>query len=174
LQVRMCTSTRKEKHMTEMTIGTLASIGIGICALDSFLWMWGGRVGKWKRRYVGAALQTAGINILSLITGTWAWQFVTAIIPEVISRCMGYGGDSTGEKIKRRTVFALGSLAAGAMLAWGVGFTGAAITLLICQAIASAVTIILGVKNPLPAAVEEVFVCVSLKYFNWAYLFIGM
>ena len=78
------------------------------------------------------------------------------------------------QKVMRRAVFAAGSLAAGAILAWGVGFTGKAIILLICQVIASIVSIILGVKNPLPAAVEETFVCLSLKYINYGYLFIGV
>jgi hypothetical protein len=158
--------------VSEFNLGLLASIGLAICVIDCFLWMWGGRQGKWKRRYVGAALQTLGVNILSLIIGTWVWQFLLALGPEIGSRSMGYGGDTTSEKVMRRAVFATGSLAAGAILAWGMGFTGKAITLLICQAVASIVSIILGVKNPLPAAVEEVFVCLSLKYINWGYLFI--
>jgi hypothetical protein len=158
--------------MSEFNLGTLAAIALGICVVDSFLWMWGGRSGKWKRRYAGSALQTLGINILSIICGTWAWQFILALGPEIGSRSMGYGGETTGEKIMRRSVFAIGSLGAGAFLAWGCGFSAKAIWLLIAQAVASIASIILGVKNPLPAAVEEVFVCVSLKYFNWGYLFI--
>jgi hypothetical protein len=158
--------------MSEFNLGTLAVIGLAICVIDCFFWMWGGRSGKWKRRFLGAGIQTIGINILSLICGTWAWQFVLALGPEMGSRSMGYGGDTTGEKIMRRAVFAVGSLAAGAVLAWGIGFGSNAIWLLIAQAVASAVSIVLGVKNPLPAAVEEVFVCLSLKYFNWGYLFI--
>jgi hypothetical protein len=159
--------------MSEFKLGTLAAIALGICVVDCFFWMWGGRSGKWRRRYVGSVIQTLGINILALITGTWAWQFLVSMGGEFGSRSMGYGGDTTGEKIMRRAVFATGSLAAGAILAWGVGFTGKAIILLICQVIASIVSIILGVKNPLPAAVEEVFVCLSLKYINYGYLFIG-
>lgn len=160
--------------MSEMTIGTLAVVALLICVVDCFFWMWGGRKGKYKRRYIGSAIQTAGINVLALICGTWAWQFALAIGPEIGSRSMGYGGDSTGEKVIRRSVFALCSLLAGAVLAWGCGFDGKAITLLICQGVVSTVTIILGVKNPLPAAVEEVFVCISLKYFNYAYLFVNL
>jgi len=159
--------------MSEFKLGTLAAIALGICVVDCFFWMWGGRSGKWKRRFVGAGIQTLGINVIALITGTWAWQFILALGGEFGSRSMGYGGETTGEKIMRRSVFAAGSLAAGAMLAWGAGFNSKAITLLICQVIASIVSIILGVKNPLPAAVEEVFVCLSLKYINYGYLFIG-
>jgi hypothetical protein len=59
----------------------------------------------------------------------------------------------------------------GAILAWGSGFSSAAIWLLAGQVVASAVSIILGVKNPLPAAAEEIFVCLSLKYINYGYLF---
>lgn len=158
--------------MSETNIGILAVIGLGICVVDSLLWMLGGRSGKWKRRYIGSALQTLGINILSIFAGTWVWQFVVSVIPEVGSRTLGYGGDTTSEKIMRRTVFALGSLVVGVCLAWGCGFNGNSITLLICQAVASIVSIILGVKNPLPAAVEETFVCFSLKYINYGYLFI--
>ena len=159
--------------MNEMTLGMLAVIGLVICAVDCFFWMWGGRSGKWRRRFVGSAIQTAGINILALICGTWVWQFAASLVPEILSRCMGYGGDSTGYKLLRRGLFAAGSLAVGAILAWGVGFTSQALILLTCQAVASVASIILGVWNPLPAAVEEVFVCLSLKYFNWGYLFIA-
>ena len=138
--------------MTEFKLGTLAVIALGVCVIDCFFWMWGGRHGTWKRRYIGAIIQGLGVNILSLITGTWAWQFALALGPEAGSRSMGYGGDTTSEKILRRSVFAICSLAAGAILAWGVGFSGKTITLLICQAVASVVSIVLGVKNPLPAA----------------------
>lgn len=160
--------------MSEFNLGTLAAIALGICVVDCFLWMWGGRSGKWKRRFVGAAVQTLGINILAIITGTWVWQFLLALGGEFGSRSMGYGGDTTGEKVMRRSVFAICSLAAGAILAWGLGFSGKAIGLLICQVIASIVSIVLGVKSILPAAVEEVFVCLSLKYINYGYLFIGV
>lgn len=160
--------------MTEFNLGTLAVIALGICVLDTFLWMWGGRSGTWKRRFIGSGIQAAGINILALIVGSWVWQFAASILAEIGSRVMGYGGDTTGEKILRRSVFALGSLAAGAVLAWGAGFGGRAVTLLICQAIASITSIILGVKNPLPASIEEIFVCMSLKYFNYAYIFVGI
>ena len=158
--------------MTETMLGTLAVIALGICVIDCWTWMLGGRKGKYKRRYIGSAIQTAGINIISIALGTWVWQFLASVVPEIISRSLGYGGDTTSEKIMRRTVFALGSLGVGCFLAWGVGFTGKAITILICQAIASVGSIILGVKNPLPASCEEVFVCMSLKYFNYAYIFI--
>ena len=157
--------------MSEFTLGSLATISLVICCIDAGFWMTGGRSGKWKRRYLGAFVQTLGINALSLITGTWAWQFILVFGPEIGSRSLGYGGTTTSHKVFRRAVFALGSLAAGAILAWGVGFTGKAIILLICQAIVSIVSIVLRVKNPLPAAVEEVFVCLSLKYFNYGYLF---
>jgi hypothetical protein len=159
--------------MSETTLGTLAAIALGICVIDCFLWMLGGRDGKWKRRFLGAGIQTLGINILAIFTGTWAWQFILVLGPEIGSRCLGYGGDTTSEKIMRRTVFALGSLAAGAVLAWGAGFGAKAVTLLICQAVASSATIIMGVKNPLPASVEEQFVCLLLKCMNYGYLFIG-
>ncbi len=160
--------------MSEFNLGTLAVIALGICVVDCFFWMWGGRSGKWKRRFIGAGIQTIGINVLSLITGTWAWQFILALGPEMGSRSMGYGGETTGEKVFKRAIFAVCSLAVGAILAWGVGFNSKAIWLLVCQAVASVVSIILGVKSILPAAVEEVFVCISLKYINYGYLFIGL
>jgi hypothetical protein len=159
--------------MTETMLGTLAVIGLGICVIDALFWMYGGRDGKWKRRFVGSGIQTLGLNVIALITGTWAWQFLVSIGPEMGSRTMGYGGSTTGEKILRRSIFALGSLGVGVILAWGAGFGAKAVVLLVCQIIASIVSIILGVKNPLPAAVEEVFVCFSLKYINYGYIFIN-
>lgn len=157
-----------------MSLGLLATIGLVICCIDAGFWMAGGRGKKYLRRYVGSIIQTLGINILALITGTWVWQFLLSLGPEIGSRSLGYGGNSQSEKILRRSIFAAGSLAAGAVLAWGVGFSSKAIWLLVCQAVASVVSIILGVKNPLPAAVEEVFVCLSLKYMNYGYIFIGI
>lgn len=159
--------------MTETMLGTLAVGALGVCVIDSWLWMAGGRSGKWKRRYIGAFIQSLGLSIAALLAGTWHWVFLAIMGPEVGSRSLGYGGDTTPEKISRRTVFAAGSLFVGALLAWGTGFSGAAIIVLICQTLASACTIVLGVKNPVPAAVEEVFVCFSLKYFNYAYIFIN-
>ena len=160
--------------MTEISLGILAVVALIICAIDCFFWMWGGRSGKWKRRYIGSFIQTLGLNILSVIGGTWAWQYILSLGPEIGSRSMGYGGDSTGEKVLRRSVFAIGSLLVGVVLAWGAGFSSKTVILLICQAIASIITIILGVKNPFPAAVEEVFVCFTLKYLNYGYIFLGM
>jgi len=160
--------------MNEFNLGILAVIALGICVVDCFFWMWGGRSGKWRRRFIGSAIQTLGINILSLIVGTWVWQKLVSMIGEIGSRVLGYGGNTTSEKILRRSVFAGGSLVAGAILAWSCGFTGKAIILLICQTVASIVSIILGVKNPLPAAVEEVFVCLSLKYINYGYIFLNL
>ena len=155
--------------MSEFGLGTLAAIALLVCVIDSIAWMLGGRSGKYKRRFIGSAIQTLGLNVISLIVGTWVWQYLASIIPEMISRCLGYGGDTLAYKILRRSIFALGSLAVGMMLAWGLGFSGKAITLLICQVIASVVSIVLGTRNPLPASVEEVFVCISLKYINYGY-----
>lgn len=159
--------------MTETNLGVIGVIALAICVIDCLLWMLGGRSGKWKRRFVGAAVQTAGINILAFITGTWVWQFAVSLVPEIASRSMGYGGDTTGQKVLRRAVFAAGSLAVGVILAWGVGFSAKVVWLLIAQAVAAIVSVILGVKSIIPAAVEEVFVCLSLKYLNYCYLFIG-
>jgi hypothetical protein len=162
--------------MSEMTLGTLAVIALAICVLDCFFWMYGGRedTSKGWRRYIGAIVQTIGLNGIALIVGTWVWQYAASMIGEFISRSLGYGGDTTGEKIMRRTVFALGSLGAGAVLAWGLGFSGKALTVLVCQAVASVVSIILGIYNPVPAAVEETFVCMSLKYCNYLYIFVAL
>jgi len=158
--------------MSEMTIGTLAVASMGICVIDSFLWMWGGRSGKYKRRYIGSAIQTIGINILSVLMGVWVWQFAASIVPEIISRCKGYGGDTVMGKVIRRSVFALFSLSTGVMLAWAAGFSNGALTLLGIQALVSVASIVLGVTNPIHAAAEEVFVCITLKYFNYGYIFI--
>ena len=158
--------------MNEMMLGIFASVALGVCVIDCLFWMWGGRKGKWKRRYIGSALQTIAINVISFLVGTWVWQFALSLVPEIASRTLGYGGDTIGEKIMRRSVFAAGSLVAGVCLAWGLGFSHNAIIILICQAIASIVSIVLGVWNPVPAAVEETFVCLSLKYINYFFIFV--
>ena len=159
--------------MTEFMLGTLAAAALGVCVIDCFFWQWGGRKGKWKRRYIGAAIQTLGLNVFSVLTGMWHWTFTAAIVPEIGSRVMGYGADSTEQKILRRSLFALGSLLVGVFLAYGQGFGPKTLALLACQLIISVVSVVLGVKNPLPAAVEEVFLCMTLKYFNYTYIFVN-
>ena len=79
------------RTMSEFKLGTIAAIALGICVVDCFFWMWGGRSGKYKRRFIGSFIQIAGINVLALIVGVWHWLFIVAIIPEIASRCMGYG-----------------------------------------------------------------------------------
>jgi len=158
--------------MNEMTLGTLASAGIVVLAVHCFLWMFGGRTGTKKlwRRYVGSAVGGTYVNIMSVITTVWgAW--LLAVLPAlIIGSSMGYGGDTTGEKVIRRTLFCLGNTVAGIFCC--LHFGGVCWWLFVVHVIVAIGSIVLGVKNPVHAAPEEVFVCATLNLILYAYPFL--
>jgi membrane-associated protease RseP (regulator of RpoE activity) len=86
----------------------------------------------------------------------------------VLAFSLGYGGtDDLGTKIFKRAVYAFGVLMAGVVMCLILGSW----FIFIPHFFMGMVSIYLGVKNPLPAAVEEIFVCLSLTAFLVAYPF---
>jgi hypothetical protein len=123
--------------------------------------MLGGRSGKWKRRFVGAFIGCALINALMLARGIWSTWFL-AIMPVLsIGYHLGYGADILLTKVIKRTICAVAICSAGLICCFVLG--GNAWLILPLHLGVGAWSIWLGVKNPISAAAEEVFVCLLLN-----------
>lgn len=157
--------------MSETTLGLQAIGGLVGVVLASTLYMLGGRSGKWKRRFVGSAILAITVNVLFVLRGLWSpWYLLT--FPMLIGGfSMGYGADELGAKILRRSIYALGVCASGVLIAVVHGVPNG-YWLLIPHIGVGAFSIFLGVKSILPAAVEEVAVCMVLNLFLVFYPFV--
>lgn len=157
--------------MSEMAIGTLASVSIVGLALMCFFYQWGGRSGKWKRRFVGAFIGAALVNGLLLTNGIWSPWALTIFPALSIGFHLGYGSSVHLIKVFKRSVYALAVCGSGLILCFILG--GSAWVILPLHCAVGAWSIWLGVKNPLEAAAEEVFVCLLLNTGLIMYPFIG-
>jgi len=142
--------------------------------LSSFFYSWGGRAGgpgKWIRRYLASFILAATVNVLFVIRGHWSPWFLAIYPCLVLGFVMGYGADSLGMKLLRRSLSAAAILSSGLLIAIVLG--GAAWAVFIPHVIVGAGSIYLGTRNPLPAAVEEFMVCMVLNLFLITYAFVG-
>lgn len=147
--------------MGEFTTGTLATLSIVGLALMCFLYMAGGRSGKWKRRFLGAFVGCALINALLAIRGLWSPWALTIMPALSIGYHLGYGSDIPFIKVVKRTICAVAICSAGFILCLIIG--GNAWFILPLHVGVGLWSIWLGTKNPLEAASEEVFVCLLLN-----------
>jgi len=100
------------------------------------------------------------VNISAVMMGVWGWQ-LTLLFPALFTgSSQGYGGDTTWEKICRRTLFAAGMVAAGFICVLVLG--PKAWMVFVPHVGIAAWSIWLGTRNPLHAAAEEVFVALTL------------
>lgn len=132
----------------------------------------GGRSGKWLRRFIGSLILATTVNIATVIMGKWN-PWLIAIYPAlIIGFSMGYGVNDGNVlfKVIRRTLYALGVLAAGAIFFITMG--PKALWILIPHAGIGLWSVYLGTKNPMHAAAEEVFVCALLNIGLCMYPFI--
>jgi len=153
--------------VTETHLGTLSFVGSLFIALGSYFYMLGGRNGKWKRRFIGSFIVCSAIWLVSVLLGNFSW-WLTALYPLCIgSFVLGYGSDTTGGKILKRSIVVSASLVSGLLLAfifnkWSV---------VPIEVVIASVTVYLGVRNPIQAAPEEFFVCMCLWLPKLMYLF---
>lgn len=137
--------------------------GVGLI-LYCFLWSFGGRDGTSKawRRWVGSFIMALTVNALFAWRGVWNPYFlgIWPVLGVFTSR--GYGADNLTGKIIKRACFALGVISAGLIPAILIS-SGSAWALFGLQVLLGAGTVWLGVRNPLPAAAEEWFVCLLLS-----------
>jgi len=129
--------------------------------LACFFYSWGGRSGKWKRRFIASFILACTVNILCALMGTWTPKQLIIYPLLVGGFSLGYGADSFGQKIMRRSIYAAAIIFSGLVLALTIDH--GALWVLIPHAGIGAFSIFLGVKNPIYAAAEEVFICAILN-----------
>ena len=168
--------------MTETQIGLTAVGGAFGAVLGSLLYMLGGRDDTqpdggriwWKRKFVrrflGSLVISASTWATIALMGKWN-PWMLALYPLVATgMSLGYGAETLTRKILRRTLFALGVLSGGALLAIILG--GNAWWLLTLQIGVGLWSVFLGVKNPIAAASEEVLISTLLTVVYPFYAFV--
>ena len=149
--------------MNEFTIGSIASASLVGLALSCFFYMWGGRSGKWRRRYISSFILALTVWLSSLALGNFDFRLLGIYPILIVAFSMGYSGNnlSTFGKVIKRSIYALGVVGAGGLCAYVFG--GNAVWVLPVHLLVGAGSIYLGVKNPIQAASEEVFCAASLN-----------
>lgn len=148
--------------MSEMTITHLSGLsGLGL-VLASWLWSYAGRDGTKKawRRFGSTAVIAATLSLILILRGLWSWWFLALYPIMILGPVMGYGGDSMGEKIIRRLLFAAVCIAPGLLMCFVLG--GAAWGVLPIHVGVGLFTVYLGTRNPVEAAAEEFFISMLL------------
>ena len=157
--------------MNEYTIGYTAVGSLFGLALRCLCYMWGGRSGKWKRRFVGSAVIATTVVVASIIMGKFFWTLPLIYIPLALGFSLGYGGDTTEVKVLKRSIVACCVISAGLVCA--LTFMGNAWWVFLIHCGIGVWSVYLGVKNPVYAAAEEVFVCAVLNLGLIMYPFIS-
>lgn len=152
--------------MSEMNMVWLSGLAGIMVVAGAVCYSWGGRSGKWKRRFVGSFITASAGWVVAAMTGTFHISHLLAWPLLSISYHMGYGVNSgiVWAKVLRRSIYALGVLLAGLIYAY-IAASGACWVLWVCQCACGVSSVILGVKNPIPAAAEEFLVCMVLTLF---------
>jgi len=157
--------------MSEYVIGFQAVGALVGLVIASALYMIGGRSNKIIRRLGAAFVLTATVNILCAIRGIWQ-PLMLAVLPlQFAGMSLGYGADITWWKVIRRSVYASAICMSGLLMCFILG--GNAWMILPLHIGVAAWSIWLAVKNPLPAAAEETFVCALLNTGLMMYPFTG-
>lgn len=152
-----------------LTLWTAFGSLIGL-SLACLLYSLGGRSGKWKRRFIASLILATTVNIASLVMGRFSFWLFLAYPSLIAGFSMGYGANTLIWKVIRRTIYALGVIASG--LIFCLVFGGKAWWVLPVHAGVGLFSIYLGVRNPVYAAAEEVFVCALLNIGLCMYPFI--
>ena len=154
--------------MSEVYQGTIIFVGLIITALGCFLYMLGGRSGKWKRRFVGSLLCSTAVWVEALMFGKFAPLQLLAYPLLIGAFVLGYSPDlPLLTKIIKRFIIVIASLCVGGLLAYTI--QGRAWLILPLQALIASGSVWLGIKNPVYAPVEEFFICLLLTECNLLY-----
>jgi hypothetical protein len=157
--------------VNETWFGTIPLIGTVLVGAGSWFYMWGGRSGKWKRRFVGSAIISTAIWVEALLLGVFNWVQLAVYPLLMLAFHMGYGGETPAIKVFKRSLVVACTLLTGLLYSFTIG--GSAWIVLPIQAVVGACSVWLAVKNPIPAAAEEFFVCNLLTFCNLMYPFCG-
>jgi hypothetical protein len=146
--------------MNEMTTVYQSLVGGLAAVIASFLYSLGGRGPKPVRRFIAPLIIALAVNGIALWRGNWHWQLPIVYPCLVGGFCMGYGADTLGLKILRRSIYTGCVLVASGFLVWA--YYPNSLWLLIPNAGVGAWSIYMGVKNPVEASSEEFLVCLFL------------
>jgi hypothetical protein len=136
-------------------------IALILASVAALLYSWGGRKGKWKRRFIGSFVLAFAVNGLLVWRGIWN-PWVLGVWPLLaIGFSMRYGANETSLKVIRRSLYALMVMSAGLLLA--VVYGGNAWVLFVPHVGIGLWSVWLGVKNPIDAASEETLICAALN-----------
>ena len=144
----------------------LVTYGFASLFIGLVLYMMGGTEGfsgKWLRRFLASFVIALSPNLAAVALGVWSYPFLF-IWPALIGGfSLGYGGDTTIEKVVKRTIYALGCIAAGVFGFWAMGWPAFGVGILIFQLIVGITSVWLGVKNPYNnAPLEQAMICLLL------------
>jgi len=146
-------------NLSETQIGIYASIGVLGLAVTCLLWMLGGRSNKWIRRYAGGVVLVTTVIMLCLLMNKYSNWLLVMYVTTIVGFSMGYGGDNLEEKLRRRITFVVGNMGSSLLMSIVLGVW----TILPLHLMIALGTVWLGIKNPVHAASEEVFVCLLLN-----------
>ena len=138
--------------MTEWRQLWLVFAGLLLLALFGLCYMIGGRRGKWVRRFVGGLLFPTGCLWLAQQGGTFQWAMLVSLVAYPAALSLGYGGDTLGEKLRRRSLYGLALGACGLFLLISAGHPFIGLWQVVLAVLAS---LTYGIKNPIPAVAEE-------------------
>lgn len=151
----------------------LVALGGGMAFIANVLYQLGGISNKWLRRYLASFILALSTNLIAIFLGKWAWQYILIYPCLIAGFSLGYGGDTTWEKVIRRLVYALGVLSACIIGLWATGFTASGYVVAGLALIVGLGSVVLGVLNPFSnARLEEFLVCQLLTMFVpfWAFI----
>ena len=138
--------------MSENTLQWLQIVKFVPIAVFAGLYGFGGISGKWKRRYIAPFVFVFGLCLVSLWVGNFSWYYLLTYPLLVLSLSVGYGGDTLGEKLLKRSRY--GALCAMASLP--IVFVNSTWTLFGLHVfLCVSVSTILGVWNPTKSARAE-------------------
>jgi len=129
--------------------------------------------GKWLRRYLASFILAVAANGAAIYLTVWTWQYIF-IYPCLIGGfSLGYGANTTWEKILKRGIFALGVLTACFCGFWATGATILGWIVVGLAFLTGVTSVVLGVINPFNNAPLEQFIicqvlCLYIPY--WAFL----
>ena len=143
--------------------------------IASVLYMLGGTegfAGKWLRRFLGSAILAGAANLAAVVMGSWQWPYLLFFVCLAAGFSLGYGADTTAQKILKRTIYALGVLSTCIIGLWVTGFTMGGFVIAGLATVVGLGSIVLGVINPITSAAEQYIVCQLLTIFVpfWAFV----
>ena len=138
--------------MSELTLQWIAVLKLLLVAGFATLYGFGGMSGKWKRRFIAPILY--GVGILGFTLWTNTFNALSLLSPLLLCGALhlGYGGDTTQEKIIKRAV--AGSAAGFASIPLFI-VCGAGNLALLHIAVCMAVSIVAGTWNQTSSARTE-------------------